>query len=136
VLSLFVPLSFVPLSLSCYASPPVIIPSSLCRHCCRVMLPLLSSSPPFVVPPCPLAPAFHPASSRSQRWRQVLGWSLWCPPCVVHQSGCRPLAPAFHPVSSRWQRWRWVLGSCCCVACFVPPPDIFNLKDVAKQLVS
>jgi hypothetical protein len=32
----------------------------------------------------PLAPAFHPASSCSQWWRWVLGWSLWCPPFVVH----------------------------------------------------
>jgi hypothetical protein len=143
------------------SSPPVVIPSSSCHHClchqclchchlcrhpchhcschCRVILPLLSSSPLFVA----VVSASLSIGPRLPSCEQLLAAVEMGAGVVVVVSpfcgssgaswGCHPVAPAFHPASSRSQWWRLVLGPCCCVMCFVPPPDIFNLKDVAKQ---
>jgi hypothetical protein len=96
-------------------SPPVVVPLS--PHGCWVVVSLAAS----VDPRRPIAPPIHPASSRSQRWKWVLGFSssgpLSCchsrprhPPSWSSCLRCRlhvpvvtmtgPLAPAILPASS------------------------------------
>ena len=102
-----------------------------CRCCCCVILPLLSLFVAIVSASLSISPRL-PSCKQSLTVVEmgagvVVAVSPFCGSSGASQ-GCHSVAPAFHPASSHSQRWRWVLGSCCCVACFVPPPDIFNLK--------